>query len=341
MEFTGERFIPGKGGAQISYEHLHRYLFATKFSENKKVLDLGCGEGYGSDMLSKKAISVVGLDISKEAIENARLKYRRENLKFTIGECDAIPFKSNSFDLVVNFEVIEHIRNQGLMLEEIRRVLSEKGILIISSPSRKNTADNKRILNKFHVKELSREEFVNLLKEYFADISMLGQDPVAGSMIWQEEKERRESNVEFFQVNLKEPEKVDLQQGISQDSINPIYHIALCSKNRLSEINNKTCFSFLNDEAKLFLEEKDEMIKKIEELSKVIENRNAEILKLQQFADKVKRTVAYRIYNKTRSLVSLLISLTSLLLKAILFIVLLPFVILFWILLVIGIIIFS
>jgi 2-polyprenyl-3-methyl-5-hydroxy-6-metoxy-1,4-benzoquinol methylase len=72
LEWTGERYLPWLEEAAIGYEHLHRYAYATQFVQNKRVLDLACGEGYGSCFLAKTAESVVGIDIDERAIKHAR-----------------------------------------------------------------------------------------------------------------------------------------------------------------------------------------------------------------------------------------------------------------------------
>lgn len=83
MKFTGERFIPGVNG-NIDLEHLHRYRFCIDFIADKDVLDIACGEGYGSAMISAHARKVWGVDISAEAISHAQSEYKGENLQFLL-----------------------------------------------------------------------------------------------------------------------------------------------------------------------------------------------------------------------------------------------------------------
>src|SRR5215831_2145342 len=85
LEWTGERYVPWMEGAEIGYEHLHRYAFATQFVRNKRVLDLASGEGYGSNLLAKTAKQVVGIDIDEQSVRHAKNKYIRTNLDFRIG----------------------------------------------------------------------------------------------------------------------------------------------------------------------------------------------------------------------------------------------------------------
>ena len=91
LPFTGERFIPGTRG-EIWIEHWHRYHFASRFVAGKRVLDLACGEGYGSALLARRAATVVGVDVSQAAIDHARRTYPNlGNVEFKAGSCTAIP----------------------------------------------------------------------------------------------------------------------------------------------------------------------------------------------------------------------------------------------------------
>jgi ubiquinone/menaquinone biosynthesis C-methylase UbiE len=163
---TGER-LEFYDFSDVTVEHLHRYAIANDFVNNKVVLDIASGEGYGSYILSKNASKVIGVDIDKEAVIEARKKYLNDNLNFTVGSADNIPLDSNSIDVVVSFETIEHHDKHDEMLIEIKRVLKPDGILIMSSPDKKNYSDIPNFKNKFHVKELYFEEFEEIVKKHF------------------------------------------------------------------------------------------------------------------------------------------------------------------------------
>ncbi|MCP3677122.1 MAG: class I SAM-dependent methyltransferase, partial [Deltaproteobacteria bacterium] len=107
-----ERFDPAMAGFNIVYEHLHRYAYAAQFVKGKRVLDLACGEGYGSSILAEDAAEVVGIDRDERVIGHAASKYNRHNLSFKPGNIEDIPFDSDEFDVVVCFEAIEHIQGQ-------------------------------------------------------------------------------------------------------------------------------------------------------------------------------------------------------------------------------------
>jgi len=182
MEFTGERFIPTESD-RIRSEHYHRYLVASLLVAQKDVLDLAAGEGYGSLLLSEQARSVVGVDVSAEAVDHAARHYRRPNLRFEQGSASALAFADHSFDVVVSFETIEHLHEQREMLREIRRVLRADGVLIISSPNRPVYQEENGEKNPFHVRELDFDELDRLLREHFGAIRYLGQRMLMGSVV--------------------------------------------------------------------------------------------------------------------------------------------------------------
>src|SRR5438105_4325866 len=117
LEWTGERLVPQMNG-NITYEHLHRYAFATALAKDKDAVDIACGEGYGSALLSETARNVIGVDISPEVIHHAQSKYQKNNLQFRLGACWGIPVESGSIDLVVSFETLEHHDRHIEMLAE-------------------------------------------------------------------------------------------------------------------------------------------------------------------------------------------------------------------------------
>jgi 2-polyprenyl-3-methyl-5-hydroxy-6-metoxy-1,4-benzoquinol methylase len=185
LPWTGERYVPGVNG-NIALEHLHRYIMARELAYGKTVLDIACGEGYGSAYIAEVAGHVIGVDISPEAIQHAIQKYRRRNLEFRIGSCAQIPLAEHSIDIVVSFETIEHHDQHNEMMSEIKRVLRPDGVIIISSPEKHAYSIVSNYQNPFHVKELYRDEFEILMMRYFRHVAMYGQRVIYGSAIFRE-----------------------------------------------------------------------------------------------------------------------------------------------------------
>jgi len=186
LPFTGERFVPGAASAkgEMWYEHWHRYHYVLPLVTGKRVVDVACGEGYGSALMSAAASSVSGVDISADAVTHARSAYAgRANLEFTEGSCLSLPFDAGSVDVLVSFETIEHIHEQAEFLDEIKRVLKPDGVLILSSPNKAEYSDKRGYSNEFHIKELYRAELEALLAPRFPHSRWLSQRNAFVSLI--------------------------------------------------------------------------------------------------------------------------------------------------------------
>ena len=178
MDFTGERYVPGIDDSVMQMEHLQRYLSLLSTVKGLDVLDVACGEGYGSNLMSGTANSVTGVDISQEAVEHANGRYHRDNLRFLQGSAtDLSMFEDASFDAVVSFETIEHIDepSQKAFLKEIGRVLRPDGFLIMSTPDKKIYSDLHDYHNEFHIHEFYKGEFVDFLKSQFSNVCLFNQ----------------------------------------------------------------------------------------------------------------------------------------------------------------------
>ena len=226
LEGTGERYLPGTMAGVIELEHLHRYAIARELAFGKGVLDIGCGEGYGSDLLASVAKRVTAIDISVAAVAYASAKYRRRNLKFVCASAADIPLPDASIDLVASFETIEHHDEHRQMLAEIRRVLRPDGVLIISSPDRHEYSDVPGYINPFHVRELYLNEFEGLLKAEFSYVKILGQRVSYGSFV---------GPLDGTSTPLTTFTHVDSAIRRDNGILRPVYFIALASNAALAE----------------------------------------------------------------------------------------------------------
>lgn len=181
LAFTGERYTSNISGP-IRHQHHHRYLFATRFCAGRDVLDVACGEGYGSALLSTVARSVVGVDLDDATVTFAQRNYARDNLTFRQGDAAQIQDRE-SFDVIVSFETIEHLVDHESFLAGLKRALRPGGLLIISSPDKDIYTDEDEHENEFHLKELDRPQFKSLIRGYFENVAILEQDSIVGSWI--------------------------------------------------------------------------------------------------------------------------------------------------------------
>jgi SAM-dependent methyltransferase len=169
IEFTGERVLPGHVDADLWNEHLARYTFAARLATDRRVLDAGCGTGYGSAELAQTAQSVTAFDIAEDAISYARQFYARPNLTFLQASGASLPLAGGAFDLAVAFEVIEHVPDWQAFLRELHRVLTPAGQLVISTPNKDYYADTRRQTgpNPYHIHEFTFDEFAAELAKLF------------------------------------------------------------------------------------------------------------------------------------------------------------------------------
>jgi len=176
LPLNGERFLPRMEDPIINYEHLHRYRFAEEFVKGKKVLDLACGEGYGSYMLAEKAREVIGVDIDESTIKHASAKYIKDNLKFIKSSMTAIAMESEKkIDVIICFEALEHVEEHDKVMAEIKRVLKDDGIFIVSMPNKHIYSDSSDYKNPWHKRELYLNEFEILLRSTFKNVLIYGQ----------------------------------------------------------------------------------------------------------------------------------------------------------------------
>lgn len=166
----------------VEEEHLSRYNFAKKYCEEKRVLDMACGCGYGSFILATQSNSkeVTGVDLDVESIRYGEHRYKHQKIKRFVD--DAVKFKANSkFDVIISFETVEHIPTYNEFINNLIDNLEDNGKLIISSPIVNKTTNNCN--NPYHVIEWTYNDFVKLLSEnffieetYFQNITLVTDD---------------------------------------------------------------------------------------------------------------------------------------------------------------------
>lgn len=174
LELTGERTLPDVPEENYWYRrHLVVYEWVAARTGGKRVVDMACGEGYGSEVLARTARAVVGVDANPEAHEHARLRYTRSNLRF---ERDLVERFSEPCDAVVFLQTIEHVQNPGEILEHFKAMLAPGGVAYVSTPNLLTLAPEgaEKSDNPWHVKEYRAEEFRALCAAHFPRVELHG-----------------------------------------------------------------------------------------------------------------------------------------------------------------------
>lgn len=223
-----ERMVPEfHKGAQIYGEHVGRYEAALNIVTNKKVLDIACGSGYGSYILSKNAQSVVGVDVSQQSIDYATAYYKRKNITYKKSNGRSIPFGDNEFDVIISFETIEHIDDYNFYMKEIKRCLKDDGLFILSTPNKQEFAEG----NHYHLHEFKETELTNLIKKYFKNTEKYYQATWICNII----------NTEKIMLNDNIDQKIKTQQTAPINPDQFLYFYYLCSNRKISEVVDPLC----------------------------------------------------------------------------------------------------
>jgi O-antigen biosynthesis protein len=230
LEFTGERFIPGQGGAQISYEHLHRYLYAAHWAKGKTVLDVASGAGYGAVLLAAGARAVWAVELDGAAVRHARAQCPVRNVSFIQGDARQLPLADGCAGIVVAMEILEHVEEQEQLVRELARVAAADGVVFISTPNKAAYSDARHYANPYHVREFYRDEFLDLLARNFQVVSLLTQQVRSGSLICPDSKAGR--------MEIVTEPRPDMELAASE----PMYFLALCGHAELQEIPSLSAY---------------------------------------------------------------------------------------------------
>jgi SAM-dependent methyltransferase len=172
LPLTGERTAPGIPEENYWFQrHVVAYDFVTRYARGARVLDAGCGEGYGTDRLSTVAAEITGIDLEEPVIRRAAARYPRA--RFDSGNLVALPYPNDRFDAVVSLQVIEHLLSPQEFLAECARVLRPDGVLVISTPNRLTfSPDGTR--NPFHTFEFSPGDLRAAIAQRFSSVELAG-----------------------------------------------------------------------------------------------------------------------------------------------------------------------
>jgi 2-polyprenyl-3-methyl-5-hydroxy-6-metoxy-1,4-benzoquinol methylase len=174
LALTGERTLPDVPAENYWFRrHLVVYEWVAERCAGLDVVDMACGEGYGCEVLARRARSVTGVDANPQAYEHARLKYARPGVRF---ECDLVERYEQPCDAVVLLQTIEHLRDPGAVLDHFRRLLPPGGAAFVSTPNLLTLAPPgaAKSDNPWHLREYRADEFRALCEASFHRVELYG-----------------------------------------------------------------------------------------------------------------------------------------------------------------------
>jgi SAM-dependent methyltransferase len=183
---SGERPGHGEGFAYDEARHLAAYHYARELARDLQVLDAGCGEGFGTVLLAETARRVTGIDYSSDAVK-AAATYKRPNLEFRQLDVYQLPGLDLRFDLITNFQVVEHLTDPAKFLTAVRAALKPEGVLMLTTPNRLTSVSE----NPYHVREYVAAELLDMLRPIFSRVEMLSMMGNAKVRAFDEERARQ------------------------------------------------------------------------------------------------------------------------------------------------------
>jgi len=174
LRLTGERTLPDVPAENYWFRrHLAVYEWVAARCQGRDVVDMACGEGYGVDVLARRARHVTGVDANPEAHEHARLKYARPGVRFVR---DLVESHAEPCDAVVFLQTIEHVADPEAVLRHFREMLRPGGSAYVSTPNLLTLAPPgaEKSDNPWHLKEYRAEEFRALCESVFGEVELLG-----------------------------------------------------------------------------------------------------------------------------------------------------------------------
>lgn len=214
---TSERLLPERVASRDEHLQYLRHIFAYEqappmLDPGARVLDFGCGEGYGAGRLAGHGFEVVGVDVDPAVTAHAEAKYGSEQCRFECYSGRRLGFDDGAFDAVVSLQVLEHVEDGALYVEEAARVLRPEGRLILVTPNAATRLKpGARPWNRFHLHEYTADELRGLLQGTFADVTLAGvmaTDDVYAIEMDRVRQARRMAAVDFLNVRRLIPESL-------------------------------------------------------------------------------------------------------------------------------------
>lgn len=274
-----ERFVPTETrGRLIEAEHLVRYTWAMRHAAGRRVLDAGCGTGYGAAMLATAgAASVVGVDRAAGVLEEARGRLGDE-VELVEGDVEQLPLEAGSFGLVVCLETLEHVERPDAAIAELARVVATDGLVVVSSPNR----DVYEPGNPHHVHEFTPTELRAGLERYFAHVELRRQVNLIVSSVMPDEVAAAEGDVE----NLHLTKLVAVPPGAETYTLAIASHVPLpidvTTTGAATSVTEVRRWLELYDEQQHILQSLAARIRELEDREATVQSQRRALLEAEQ-----------------------------------------------------------
>jgi len=217
LTLDDERLYPETPDRATFHHHVARYEFARgRLAGSGRVLDAGCGTGYGTHLLSRKRAFTLGIDYAAQALEYARARYAAPNLSFAAMNCHRLALADSTFDCVVCLEVFEHLEDSDAFLAECRRVLRPGGRLILSTPNQETHDLHMKSIgrkNEFHINLMGLRGLKKMLRQHFDAVEIYGQRR-RGSRLYAALRAMDVFNLRLRLVGSRERETLQKTMGV-------------------------------------------------------------------------------------------------------------------------------
>ena len=286
LEPTGERLLPEHWEGQLVHaEHLARYRLAARIAPGRRVLDVACGEGYGSALMAAAgAEAVTAVDVDQATVDHVR---ERHGVDARAADIRSLPFEDGAFGLVVSFETIEHVEEPERALDELARVRAPGGHLLISTPN----ASEYLVENEYHVREFGHDEFVELLRERFGAVRLLYQHNWLTSAVLDEDGMRQADGDRALELDLTKVAGVEPR--------GELYLLALCGDDTDVELP-PTGVMAGTDEAHLLAHRLDDALRTQQQLNQEAQDAHARFEEIRETARWMRSTWSWRLTKPLR-----------------------------------------